>query len=63
MIGNIHYSDLTDLAWNSNEKLMVSSRDGFITLIKFSPNEFGEVLLYEEIPKINQPLFEWMHNF
>ncbi len=35
VISSIHYQELTDLAWSNNEKLMISSRDGFITLVKF----------------------------
>lgn len=35
VIGGIHYSELTDLAWNNEEKLMISSRDGYITIVKF----------------------------
>jgi len=42
---------------------MVSSRDGFITLIKFENDELGQWLHFHEIPKMIQPLFEWMQNY
>lgn len=60
VIGGIHYSELTDLAWNNEESLMVSSRDGYITIIKFDKNELGWKIEYENISKTNQSLFEWM---
>jgi len=44
VISSIHYQELTDLAWYNNEKLMISSRDGFITLVKFEQNELGQKL-------------------
>lgn len=44
LISNIHYARLTDLAWSSDGKvLVVSSSDGFCTLITFSDDELGTV--------------------
>lgn len=44
LISNIHYARLTDLAWSSDGKvLVVSSSDGFCTLITFCDNELGTV--------------------
>ena len=63
VISSIHYQELTDLAWYNNEKLMISSRDGFITLVKFEQNELGQKLQFHEIPKVIQPLFEWMQSY
>lgn len=46
-ISNIHYSRLTDISWSSDGKiLIVSSFDGFCTLIVFDEGELGEV--YDE---------------
>jgi len=42
---------------------MISSRDGFITLVKFDSDELGQKLLFHEIPKHVQPLFEWMQTY
>lgn len=44
LISNIHYARLTDLAWSSDGTvLVVSSSDGFCTLITFSDNELGAI--------------------
>lgn len=41
-ISNIHYARLTDLTWSSDGSvLLVSSVDGFCTLITFEPDELG----------------------
>lgn len=46
-ISNIHYSRLTDVTWSSDGKIMIiSSFDGFCTLIAFEDGELGEV--YDE---------------
>lgn len=43
-ISNIHYSRLTDISWSSDGRiLIVSSFDGFCTLITFDDGELGEV--------------------
>lgn len=43
-ISNIHYSRLTDVTWSSDGKIMIiSSFDGFCTLIAFEDGELGEV--------------------
>lgn len=47
LISNIHYTRLTDLTWSKDGKvLIVSSTDGFCSIIMFSENELGE--LYDE---------------
>lgn len=47
IISNIHYARLTDLAWSSDgTALIVSSFDGFCTLIMFEKGELGK--LYEK---------------
>lgn len=44
-ISSVHYRILTDLSWNSDgNSLIVSSADGFCTLISFKENEFGNKL-------------------
>jgi len=41
-VSNIHYSSLTDLAWSSDASfLMVSSRDGFCSIVEFENGEIG----------------------
>lgn len=49
LISNIHYARLTDLAWSSDGKvLVVSSSDGFCTLITFSDDELGKLYKVKE---------------
>lgn len=44
LISNIHYTRLTDIAWSSDGKiLLVSSTDGFCSLIFFAEGELGTV--------------------
>lgn len=53
-ISNIHYSRLTDITWSSDGKvLIVSSFDGFCTLISFEDGELGEV--YDQPINLNEP--------
>lgn len=43
-VSNIHYARLTDLAWTENgEILVVSSTDGFCSIIAFEKGELGEI--------------------
>lgn len=52
-ISNIHYARLTDLTWSSDgTALIVSSFDGFCTLIMFKEGELGKV--YEK--PIDEPM-------
>uniref|UniRef100_A0A182SL74 CAF1B/HIR1 beta-propeller domain-containing protein n=1 Tax=Anopheles maculatus TaxID=74869 RepID=A0A182SL74_9DIPT len=44
LISNIHYTRLTDMSWSSDGKiLIVSSTDGFCSLIFFAEDELGKV--------------------
>lgn len=44
VIANIHYARLTDLAWSSDGSiLVVSSVDGFCTMVSFEDGELGTV--------------------
>ncbi|KAG7197476.1 hypothetical protein KM043_013324 [Ampulex compressa] len=43
VISNIHYTRLTDVAWSSDSKiLIVSSTDGYCSIIHFHENELGQ---------------------
>ncbi|KAK2582751.1 hypothetical protein KPH14_005018 [Odynerus spinipes] len=49
VISNIHYTRLTDIAWSSNGRvLVVSSTDGYCSIIHFSENELGNVYSNED---------------
>lgn len=48
LISNIHYTRLTDISWSGDGKiLIVSSTDGFCSLISFTEGELGEVYVAE----------------
>lgn len=44
LISNIHYTRLTDLAWsNDGHTLVVSSTDGYCSIVQFPVGELGQV--------------------
>ncbi|XP_034948191.1 chromatin assembly factor 1 subunit B isoform X2 [Chelonus insularis] len=44
VISNIHYTNLTDVAWSSDARiLVVSSSDGYCSIIHFKEGELGEI--------------------
>lgn len=54
LISNIHYTRLTDLTWSSDGQiLVVSSTDGFCSLILFSKDELGVVYKKSDEDKEN----------
>ena len=45
IFGNIHFATITDLSWSSDGlKLMISSNDGFCSIVSFEHSDFGVVL-------------------
>ena len=46
---NIHYQSITDLAWNGDKMLAISSSDGYISFVSFEENELGVSFKPEEI--------------
>ena len=46
---NIHYQSITDLAWNGDKMLAISSSDGYISFVSFEDNELGVPFKPEEI--------------
>lgn len=51
----VHYSQITDLAWIEEDgmlHLIVSSRDGFCSLLSFEKDELGERLDKKEYPEV-----------
>ncbi|CAG4934486.1 unnamed protein product [Parnassius apollo] len=52
LISNIHYTRLTDLTWSPDARvLVVSSTDGFCSVISFAQGELGELLPTETAPE------------
>ncbi|XP_054258509.1 chromatin assembly factor 1 subunit B [Macrosteles quadrilineatus] len=49
LITNIHYTRLTDLSWSSDGRvLVVSSSDGYCSIITFAENELGTIYTKED---------------
>ena len=46
---NIHYQSITDLAWNRDKMLAISSSDGYISFVSFEENELGIPFKPEDI--------------
>lgn len=45
VIGNIHYTTITDLAWKKDGTIFgISSSDGYCSFVVFEKEEFGEQL-------------------
>ncbi|KAJ3294286.1 hypothetical protein HDU79_011248 [Rhizoclosmatium sp. JEL0117] len=59
VVANLHFGTLTDLAWAPNGKiLMMSSTDGYCSMVTFSENELGvstegSVVAQEEVVAMN----------
>ena len=52
VIENLHYAPITDLAWSSDgETLIISSQDGYCSIVKFQKDQLGEKLSKDEYNK------------
>lgn len=56
LLKDMHYAEITDIAWSHDGlKLIVTSQDGYCTLVKFNENELGEELEKDKYPfKVQQ---------
>ncbi|RCK64887.1 Chromatin assembly factor 1 subunit p60 [Candida viswanathii] len=53
LASNLHYSSATDLKWDiDGSRIIVSSTDGFCSVINFQPGVFGEVYTDEKVPSV-----------
>ena len=59
VISNMHYAELTDLSW-TKDKLLASSRDGYVTTIIFEEEELGVPLELHDIPENLQDIFGYV---
>ncbi len=49
-VSNLHYSSITDLKWDlDGSRIIVSSTDGFCSVVSFENGIFGEVYVKKEI--------------
>lgn len=53
LISNIHYTRLTDMSWSDDGKvLLVSSTDGYCSIVHFTNNELGQVYKEKSLQEI-----------
>lgn len=53
LISNIHYTRLTDLTWsNDGNTLLVSSTDGYCSIVQFAAEELGKVYKEQSLQEI-----------
>lgn len=46
----LHYAGLTDATWTGDgKKLLVSSSDGYVSLLSFEEGELGEIIVEESL--------------
>jgi len=51
MVGHIHLAGLTDVAWNEDKRLLVSSMDGYVSVVTLKEGQLGRRLSPEEVPE------------
>ncbi|XP_011314709.1 chromatin assembly factor 1 subunit B [Fopius arisanus] len=56
VVSNIHYTRLTDVAWSSDgQMLVVSSTDGYCSIIHFQKGELGEIYTGDKTIPLKSP--------
>ncbi|KAI8901126.1 WD40-repeat-containing domain protein [Globomyces pollinis-pini] len=56
-LGNLHYASLTDISWSSDGlNLIMTSTDGFCSLVEFSPDELGIPYPIEEGTEVKETI-------
>jgi len=58
LIKNVHYHSITDITFSKDKYLLISSSDGYCSVIGFSEKIFGERLPISEIPQNIIQLFQ-----
>eukprot|EP00899_Mesostigma_viride_P006576 jgi/Mesvir1/1591/Mv14559-RA.1 len=57
VIGGLHFTAITDLAWSKNGRfLTVSSTDGYCSVVSFEEGELGTPLPWQELPQTVQDI-------
>jgi hypothetical protein len=51
VIGNIHYANINDLAWNKEGKLVACSSDGYVSMYNSWEIKELERVPYDELPE------------
>ena len=58
LVRNIHYHSITDLSFSKDKYLMISSSDGYCSVVRFEENLFGPKMPISEIPPSVAHLFQ-----
>ncbi len=58
VVRNVHYHSITDLTFSKDKYLLISSSDGYCSIVRFSDNVLGMRLPAAQIPHSLQPLFQ-----
>jgi chromatin assembly factor 1 subunit B len=52
IVGKLHYAGLTDFSWSCNGRyIILSSNDGYCSMVQFEPEEFGVALNEMSLPE------------
>lgn len=58
IISNVHYAQLTDLSWSEDGRfLIISSQDGYCSVVAFAKGELGEEIPEESVPSFMKRAF------
>eukprot|EP00339_Tiarina_fusa_P026295 CAMPEP_0117012620 /NCGR_PEP_ID=MMETSP0472-20121206/10579_1 /TAXON_ID=693140 ORGANISM="Tiarina fusus, Strain LIS" /NCGR_SAMPLE_ID=MMETSP0472 /ASSEMBLY_ACC=CAM_ASM_000603 /LENGTH=579 /DNA_ID=CAMNT_0004715729 /DNA_START=193 /DNA_END=1935 /DNA_ORIENTATION=+ len=56
VLSGLHYAGLTDCCWSRDGRnLIVSSSDGYMSIVNFAPGELGKVLEQPNLPETSSP--------
>jgi len=58
VVRNIHYHSITDLAFSGDKYLLISSSDGYCSIVRFDEGVFGKKVKVEDMPLHIQPFFK-----
>ena len=58
LVRNIHYHSITDLSFSTDRYLLISSSDGYCSIVRFDENVFGTRMPFSEIPPSVAGLFQ-----
>eukprot|EP00826_Nyctotherus_ovalis_P003157 TRINITY_DN10639_c0_g2_i2.p1 TRINITY_DN10639_c0_g2~~TRINITY_DN10639_c0_g2_i2.p1 ORF type:complete len:345 (-),score=78.79 TRINITY_DN10639_c0_g2_i2:535-1569(-) len=58
VVRNVHYHSITDLAFSGDRYLLISSSDGYCSVVRFDEGVFGKRMRTEDMPAQIQPFFK-----
>lgn len=58
VVRNVHYHSITDLAFSGDRYLLISSSDGYCSVVRFEEGVFGKRMRVEDMSAQIQPFFK-----